>query len=145
SARWRPATITDDAVTQHNTRGTLTFATAGPNTRTTQLFINYRDNIRLDGMGFAPLGRVVEGMDVVDHIYAGYGERPDQAQIEVRVPPPRLDYARDDRRALGRRLRVPEGLDLAPYPVEQLHQRAAGGIIARFPAGAVHGAHQPCR
>ena len=84
SARWRPATIPDDPVTQHNTRGTLTFATAGPNTRTTQLFINYRDNIRLDGMGFAPLGRVVEGMDVVDHIYAGYGERPDQAQIEAR-------------------------------------------------------------
>lgn len=83
SAHWRPATIPDDPVTQHNTRGTLTFATAGPNTRTTQLFINYRDNIRLDGMGFAPLGRVVEGMDVVDHIYAGYGERPDQGQIEA--------------------------------------------------------------
>jgi len=83
SARWRPATIADDPVTQHNTRGTITFATAGPNTRTTQLFINYRDNSRLDGMGFAPLGRVVEGMDVVDHIYAGYGERPDQGRIEA--------------------------------------------------------------
>jgi peptidyl-prolyl cis-trans isomerase A (cyclophilin A) len=84
SARWRPATIADDPVTQHNVRGTLTFATAGPNTRTTQLFINYRDNTRLDGMGFAPLGRVVEGMDVVDHIYAGDGERPEQGQIEAR-------------------------------------------------------------
>ena len=83
SARWRPATIPDDPVTQHNARGTLTFATAGPNTRTTQLFINYRNNNQLDGMGFAPLGRVVEGMDVVDHIYAGYGERPDQGQIEA--------------------------------------------------------------
>src|SRR2546423_8208150 len=83
SARWRPATIPDDPVTQHNGRGTLTFATAGPNTRTTQLFINYRDNRSLDGMGFAPLGRVVEGMDVVDHIYAGYGERPNQGQIEA--------------------------------------------------------------
>jgi len=83
SARWRPATIADDPVMQHNSRGTLTFATAGPNTRTTQLFINYRDNSRLDGMGFAPLGRVVEGMDVVDHISAVYGERPDQGRIEA--------------------------------------------------------------
>ena len=84
SARWRPATIPDDPVTQRNTRGTLTFATAGPNTRTTQLFINYGDNSRLDAMGFAPVGQVVEGMDVVDRIFAGYGEEPDQQQIETR-------------------------------------------------------------
>ena len=83
SAKWRPATIHDDPVEQHNTRGTLTFATAGANTRTTQLFINYRNNTNLDGMGFAPVGRVVEGMDVVDRIYAGYGERPDQQLIET--------------------------------------------------------------
>ena len=82
SARWRDARIPDEPVTQSNARGTLTFATAGPNTRTTQLFINYADNRRLDGMGFAPLGVVVEGMDVVDRIYAGYGEAPDQGLIE---------------------------------------------------------------
>ena len=82
SARWRDATIADDPVTQSNARGTLTFATAGPNSRTTQLFINYGDNRRLNGMGFAPLGVVVEGMDVVDRIYAGYGEAPDQGLIE---------------------------------------------------------------
>ena len=83
SARWRPVTMPDDPVIQRNTRGTLTFATAGPNTRTTQLFINYGDNSRLDAMGFAPVGMVVEGMDVVDHIFAGYGEQPEQRLIET--------------------------------------------------------------
>jgi peptidyl-prolyl cis-trans isomerase A (cyclophilin A) len=83
SARWRDATIPDDPVTQSNARGTVTFATAGPNTRTTQLFINYGDNRRLDAMGFAPVGMVVEGMDVVDRIHAGYGEAPDQGLIEA--------------------------------------------------------------
>lgn len=82
-ARWRTASIPDDPVLQHNTRGTVTFATAGPATRTTQMFINFGDNTRLDGMGFSPLGSVVEGMDVVDRIYAGYGEQPDQGRIEM--------------------------------------------------------------
>ena len=97
SARWRAATIPDDPVTQHNTRGAVTFATAGPDTRTTQLFINYAHNERLDGMGFAPVGRVVEGMDVVDRIYPGYGEAPDQGVLEtagnayLRATFPRLD------------------------------------------------------
>ncbi len=84
SARWRDATIPDDPVLQHNTRGSLTFATAGPNTRTTQMFINFGDNLRLDAMGFAPLGRVVEGMDVVDRLYGGYGEGPSQDAIQMR-------------------------------------------------------------
>ena len=84
SARWGDAPNADDPVAQSNARGTLTFATGGPNTRTTQLFINYADNRRLDGMGFAPLGLVVEGMDVVDRIHAGYGEAPDQGLIESR-------------------------------------------------------------
>ena len=78
---WKDANIQDDPVLQSNKRGFLVFATAGPNTRTTQLFINFGDNSRLDGMGFAPFGNVVEGMDVVDKIYSGYGESPNQEQI----------------------------------------------------------------
>jgi peptidyl-prolyl cis-trans isomerase A (cyclophilin A) len=78
---WDGAKIKDDPVVQSNKRGNLVFATAGPNTRTTQLFINYADNSRLDGMGFAPFGTVVEGMDVVDKIFPGYGESPRQDLI----------------------------------------------------------------
>ena len=88
NAKWRVARIPDDKVTQHNTRGMITFATSGPNARTTQVFINFGDNSNLDGMGFAPFGRVVSGMDVVDKLYAGYGEGapsgagPDQNRIQ---------------------------------------------------------------
>ena len=78
---WDSARIPDDPVTQTNRRGSVTFATAGPNTRTTQLFINLVDNARLDTMGFAPFGQVVEGMEVVDKLYSGYGESPDQGRI----------------------------------------------------------------
>ena len=78
SAKWREAVIPDDPVKGSNTRGTITFAMGGPNTRTTQLFINFADNSRLDNIGFPPFGKVVEGMDVVDKINGEYGDMPQQ-------------------------------------------------------------------
>lgn len=76
------ATIKDDPVRKSNTRGMVTFAqTTQPNSRGTQLFINFANNNGLDGQRFAPIGEVTSGMDSVDKIYAGYGEAPDQGQI----------------------------------------------------------------
>jgi peptidyl-prolyl cis-trans isomerase A (cyclophilin A) len=76
---WSGARIKDDPVKQSNTRGYITYAMGGPDTRTTQLFINFKDtNSRLDSMGFAPFGKVTKGMNVVDSIYADYGDMPSQ-------------------------------------------------------------------
>ena len=91
-AAWSTASIADDPVTQSNTRGMVTFAAKGsPNSRTTQFFVNFGDNSYLTRYGaFAPFGRVVDGMDVVDSLYAGYGEGapqgrgPSQAEIARR-------------------------------------------------------------
>lgn len=83
SKAWHDANITDDPVKASNTRGTITFATAGPNTRTTQLFINFGNNTFLDNQGFAPFGKVTEGMDVVDKINPQYGETPNQGRIQM--------------------------------------------------------------
>ena len=74
TAVWKDRPIPDDPVRTSNVRGTIAYAMTGPNTRTTQLYISLRDNARLDAQGFAPIGRVVEGMDVVDRLYDGYGE-----------------------------------------------------------------------
>ena len=86
---WQQARIKDDPVKETNKAGTITFATSGPDSRTTQVFINLRDNTRLDGMGFSPFGSVTEGMDVVTKLYSGYGDGaprgrgPNQSQIAM--------------------------------------------------------------
>lgn len=95
---WDAKTIPDEPVKETNARGTIVFATSGPDSRSHQLFINLADNARLDGMGFAPFGRVVEGMAVVDSLYSDYGETPDQHMIQtlgnsyLQRNFPKLDY-----------------------------------------------------
>lgn len=97
-------TIPDDPVKASNTRGAVTFAASDqPNSRTTHLFINLGDNVKLDAMGFAPIGRVTSGMDVVDKIFPGYGEGPNQAMIAeqgnayLEKDFPQLDYIKTAR------------------------------------------------
>ncbi|HBQ13927.1 MAG TPA: peptidylprolyl isomerase [Myxococcales bacterium] len=105
NTRWRERNIPDDPVVQSNTRGMVSYAMAGPGTRTTQFFISFTDNSRLNSMGFAPFGRVRD-MAVVDRLHAGYGEGaprgrgPIQGRIQsegnayLRRDFPDLDYIR---------------------------------------------------
>ena len=89
NTKWRVARIPDDRPAQSNTRGMVTFATSGPNARTTQVFINFKNNSRLDALGFAPFGKVVSGMNVVDALNGEYGEGapdgrgPDQMRLQA--------------------------------------------------------------
>jgi peptidyl-prolyl cis-trans isomerase A (cyclophilin A) len=100
NAAWRDARIKDDPVKQSNKRGYVTYAMAGPNTRTTQLFISFSDrNSFLDAQGFSPFGKVSdEGMKIVDALYSSYGENPDQGSIHMQGNAyleksfPKLDY-----------------------------------------------------
>ncbi|MEE8141882.1 MAG: peptidylprolyl isomerase [Planctomycetota bacterium] len=102
---WGDANIQDDKVIESNQKGYVTFAKTGaPNSRSTQLYINYRDNSNLDGMGFAPIGQVVDGMAVVDSLYSGYGDGPphgrgpnqmrfkDEGNAYLKKDFPNLDY-----------------------------------------------------
>lgn len=90
SAKWREAKIPDDPPAgRSNQRGMATFATAGPGTRTTQFFLNFKDNSFLDDQGFPPFGKIVEGLEVLDKLYRGYGEAapagggPDQGRLQA--------------------------------------------------------------
>ncbi len=101
---WDDKTIVDDSVRAKNVRGTLTFATEGPDLRSHQLFVNLADkNTRLDRMGFAPIGRVIEGMPVLDSLYSGYADAPNQHLIRtlgisyLNRMFPKLDYIRATR------------------------------------------------
>ena len=101
SAKWRSANIQDDPVKESNKRSYITFAKTGaPHSRTTQLFINFKDNAFLDGQGFSPFGRVISGMEVVDAIYSGDGENPNQHTIQTQGNAylnqsfPKLDYVK---------------------------------------------------
>lgn len=106
SAKWREARIPDDPVRQSNQRGFVTYAMAGPNTRTSQVFINFADNSTLDRQGFAPFGQVTSGMNVVDALHSGYGEGapsgkgPDQGRVQnegnayLTKNFPRLDFVK---------------------------------------------------
>jgi cyclophilin family peptidyl-prolyl cis-trans isomerase len=75
AAVWKDRAIADDRVRQSNRRGFIAYAMTGPNTRTTQLYINLVDNLHLDAEGFAPIGRVIDGMQAVDSLYSGYDEQ----------------------------------------------------------------------
>jgi peptidyl-prolyl cis-trans isomerase A (cyclophilin A) len=109
SSKWRTKTIQDDPVQESNARGMITFATSGPNSRTTQVFINFGDNTFLDSQGFSPFGKVIEGMEVVDSLYNEYGEGapsgrgPDQGRIQregnayLTSEFPELDYVKTAR------------------------------------------------
>jgi len=99
AAAWKPSTIKDDPASKiSNAKGTMTFAKAGTDTRTTQVFISFKDNSALDKMGFPPFGKVVKGMEVVESIYKGYGEQPNQGRIQsegnsyLKAEFPKLDY-----------------------------------------------------
>jgi peptidyl-prolyl cis-trans isomerase A (cyclophilin A) len=104
SALWSTANLRDDPVKQSNVKGTVSYAKLGPNSRATQLFFNMRDNKELDKEGFAPIGKVVSGMEVVENLYSAYGDMPprgqgpDPSQIEVQGNSylenrfPRLDF-----------------------------------------------------
>jgi len=103
SRQWSRNYIPDDPVKGNNRQGYITYAKSGPDTRTTQVFINLADNVSLDAQGFAPFGKVTGGIEVVQNLYAGYGQTPQQNLIQLQGNAylesqfPQLDYIKTAR------------------------------------------------
>jgi peptidyl-prolyl cis-trans isomerase A (cyclophilin A) len=101
--KWQNKTIKDDPVKQSNAKGTITFATSGPDSRTTQVFVNLGANSFLDSQGFSPFGTITSGMSVFKQLYSGYGDGTDQGEITqngaswVRQNYPNLDWIKTAR------------------------------------------------
>lgn len=143
NAAWENLAIPDDSVAQSNTRGRMSFAMAGPGTRTTQVFINLVDNTSLDGMGFAPVGEVIEGMAVVDSLYAGYGDGPpsgfgpDQMRLMregntyLEKEFPKLDFIRTARIEEGGKSTAPASADPSAPPTATPPRATRAGRPAR--------------
>lgn len=122
AAAWEKRTIQDEPVRTSNVRGTITFAKSqAPNSRTSQVFINFRDNTNLDGMGFSPFGKVVKGMEVVDAIFSGYGAEPGDRQGEIQEQGnaflkehyPKMDYIKEVK-ILGAAVETPPAAAATP-------------------------------
>lgn len=103
NSQWKEKVIPDDPVKEGNLAGWVSFASSGPNTRTTQVFVNLANNLQLDSMGFSAFGHITEGLDVIARIYTGYGEQPVQSLIETQGNAylkqnfPNLDYIKTAR------------------------------------------------
>ena len=138
NAIWQDELLADDPPAQSNTRGRVSFAKGGANSRTVQVFINYKDNPSLDERGFSPIGEVVEGMDVVDGLYAEYGEGPPRARVSTRPWPWRVGPNTTTRSS-----RSWTGSSGRGWPLlrpERLHRReriGPGTVSTRWPKGVV--------
>lgn len=138
AAAWSKAPIQDDPVRESNTRGRISFAMGGPNTRTTQVFINLKNNSPYDGMGFAPFGEVIEGMEVVDSFYSGYGDMAEQGG----QGPSQQQVAREGKAYLDKNFpnldsilsaTVTSGEPAAPKPAAPAARKAAPAKIKTNP------------
>jgi cyclophilin family peptidyl-prolyl cis-trans isomerase len=130
--QWRDSALEDEPRRLPNTRGTISFAKSGPNTRTTQLFVNLADNAMLDAQDFTPVGQVVWGIDVVDGINAEYGEQPNQGRIQ-QAGNAYLDEQYPNLTAIERAVFVKRAPDLdVPETFDVRFETTEGAFTARF-------------